>query len=117
MYRDRETQGIAAPASLRISFRCVSDRGRVRPINEDSGAVVIPDDPEVLRRQGVLAVVADGMGGHNGGEFASRIAVERIRENYYSSQLAPNDALRQAFDAANREIFEHGGRHPELAGM
>jgi protein phosphatase len=59
----------------------VSDRGHVRPINEDCYLV---DEP--LR----LCVVADGMGGHNAGEVAARMAVDAIVE--YLREAAPTVA-------------------------
>ena len=49
----------------------VTDKGRVRPINEDCFAI-----EEALG----LCVVADGMGGHNAGEVAARLAVDTVVE-------------------------------------
>jgi len=100
-----------------LEASCLSDRGRSRPSNEDSVCVVVPEDPETLDHKGVLMVVADGMGGHEGGELASRIAVERIRTLYYSGGTSPEHALSRAFQAANEEVLTCARRHPSLAGM
>jgi protein phosphatase len=113
----KTTTDLALPAPLTLEASCRSDRGRVRPINEDSACVVIPDDPETLASKGVLMVVADGMGGHEGGEIASRIAVERVRATYYASSAQPDQALSEAFQRANQEILQHARRNPHLAGM
>lgn len=81
----------------------VTDTGRKRERNEDTFLV---DDE---RR---LFVVADGMGGHLGGEVASQMAVETIgrvldRVERAEITLLGQDLLRFAFRAANREVFEH----------
>src|SRR5512145_3343516 len=57
--------------ALRFTWHGVTDRGRVRPRNEDSFSCVI-------FKEWSLFVVADGMGGHDAGEVASRIAVETV---------------------------------------
>ncbi len=102
---------------LSIDACYLSDRGRVRPINEDCACVVTPHDPAVLATKGILMIVADGMGGHEGGEFASRITVERMREVYYQSDSDPQAALIEALNQANRDVLHHARQHPELTGM
>ncbi|MBZ5723540.1 MAG: protein phosphatase 2C domain-containing protein [Acidobacteriia bacterium] len=100
-----------------VDAGCRSDRGRIRPLNEDSVCVVVPEDPEMLSAKGVLMVVADGMGGHEGGELASSMAVERVRADYYRGASNPGRALAAAFERANQDVFDHARRHPKLAGM
>src|SRR5215211_500414 len=56
----------------------LTDTGCLREINEDSICYVKPSDPEKLAGKGLLAIVADGMGGHSAGEVASKLAVETI---------------------------------------
>jgi serine/threonine protein phosphatase PrpC len=87
-----------------MRFRTVShtDIGR-RDDNED--AVVSSDH---------LAAVADGMGGHPGGEIASATAVALLQAAFTGRSL---DELHAAARAANRAIWDRAGASPELEGM
>ena len=67
---------------LEIDFAELSDPGRVRAENEDYLGHVAPDTPEEARSQGWLFAVADGVGGQEKGEVASRTAVETLLEGF-----------------------------------
>jgi PPM family protein phosphatase len=91
---------------MKYSVYSLSDTGRVRQLNEDSVRVERPSDATIAGKWGDLYVVADGMGGHESGEVASKIAIETIARAYYSANGMPTDeALAHAIKEANAEIF------------
>jgi len=94
-----------------------SDVGCVRRNNEDCGACITPGDARWLAQKGVLALVADGMGGHSAGEVASKLAVNIIGRCYYESPESANEALRNALREANRQIYVAAQSDPNLQGM
>jgi len=99
------------PGTLRVEIASLSDTGRQRTSNED--AFVELCRPDGLR----LLMVADGMGGHAAGETASHTAVETARNVVKAALGSPDEALRQAFEAANRAIHEAAERDAKLHGM
>ncbi|QUW01698.1 serine/threonine-protein phosphatase [Chloracidobacterium sp. MS 40/45] len=96
----------------------LSDVGCQRGVNEDSALSEVPPAETVeAERKGTLVVVADGLGGHAGGDVASQMAAEVIRRVYYTSPSEPAEALREAFVEANHLIWETARRRPLLRGM
>jgi serine/threonine protein phosphatase PrpC len=88
-----------------------TDVGRVRSVNQDRCAEFqVSDGARLL-------VLADGMGGHAGGEHASRIAVETIGEVFQREYGAAEATLRRAFNAANEAILQEARDRSELHGM
>lgn len=76
---------------------------------------------EVLARDGsILAIVADGMGGHAEGALASQLAANAFRDTFVPAH-AQGGALRTAFEAAlaaaNRAVADAQRGHPEREGM
>jgi PPM family protein phosphatase len=94
---------VSGHTTMRLEAASATHPGRVRRTNEDALASWVPDDPAVLRSKGALFAVADGVGGQEKGEIASRAAVEEIRTEYYSAR-APGQiesALGASIQAAN----------------
>jgi protein phosphatase len=85
--------------------------GRVRSANQD-------EVREFARDSGVrLLVVADGMGGHAGGEVASATCVEAMGDYFARADEDPAAMLRHAFEAANECFYRKGNEEPGLFGM
>jgi protein phosphatase len=109
--------------------------GRFRPNNEDSFLALRFDGHEVrhlgktgrssLRGADFVFAVSDGMGGANSGEFASRIAVDRITRLLPTSfRLSAagmgsdfQDVLTELFSYIHADLMSLGQSYPECAGM
>jgi protein phosphatase len=100
-----------------IELANLTDTGCVRERNEDYYCYFEPDDDAAFQIRGRLLVVADGMGGYEGGEIASGIAVETVRDTWASGTGEPADLLIAALGRAHGAIQEYALEHPELAGM
>jgi PPM family protein phosphatase len=96
----------------------LSDIGCKRENNEDCFAYWEPEDDITFQRLGRLAIVADGMGGAEGGQFASRISVESARDVYSTvGDEDPQERLLIAFREANQQVQQEARQKPALHGM
>ena len=95
---------------LEIDFAELSDVGRVREGNEDYLGHVAPDTSEQARHHGWLFVLADGVGGHEKGEVASRTAVETVLEGFREAPRSqPLSGLLQSLvQRANARVLDAG---------
>jgi protein phosphatase len=135
-----DTLPLTSPA-FRVRAFGLTDKGRVRPTNEDH--FLVADLSRTLRIQetslprattcqgrsrGHVLLIADGMGGHAAGEVASALSVEAVEGFVLEllrrfSNLQASDEhgvisdLRQAVRQADARIVEEAALHPELAGM
>ena len=113
---------MTAPVHLRAT--AFTHQGAVRAANEDCIAIgdwVTSEPmaaPLVLERAigaPLIAVVADGMGGHAAGEVASRIAAERLAA--LASRVGDEAGLANLLRDVNAELFEAMREQPRLRGM
>lgn len=101
-----------------IEIAGLTDVGCQRENNEDSYGYWESDDDAVFARLGRLAIVADGMGGHEGGQIASHIAVEAIAASYANTASAnPQQALKAALEEAHHRIQQRAREDANLQGM
>ncbi len=87
---------------MKVTAAAASDIGRVREGNEDSYLTLAP-----------LFAVADGMGGHRGGEVASQLAVETLERTFKAGEGELPDQVQEA----NRVVFERSVTDRQVAGM
>jgi PPM family protein phosphatase len=113
----------------------LSDVGLVRTNNEDSFLIASPtsdfanQNPAelngIIPQNGTMFIVADGMGGAQAGEVASRMAVETVGRNFIDAlgkqtvldQQSLITALTETIREANELIFQQGQKNTELNGM
>ena len=114
---DQPPEESSSPPRLVVHAFSQTDTGRRRKQNEDSLLVL---------ERGSLFVVADGMGGHRGGQHASKLAVKTIGDAFESKTFdgdahkdVPPEAseLARAMQMANTAIFQEAKKRPELTGM
>jgi serine/threonine protein phosphatase PrpC len=110
--------------SVRVRAAAATHRGHVRVRNEDSIAVggwapvadvIEPLELVTSNGQPMLAVVADGAGGHPGGDVASRIVTRHLAE--LSPRIGSAQALENAIVAAHEQLHAHARTDRSVAGM
>ena len=99
-----------------MEFSYLTDPGQVRDHNEDSVTIVKNAAGEILM------AVADGMGGHKGGEIASSIAITHIGKRFVDTSSVGNkeDAinfLKEIVSEANMLLYKYTENNPESVGM
>ena len=101
-----------------VELANLTDLGIRRERNEDYFLYIEPESDEEFAEKGRLLLVADGMGGHKGGEIASGIAAASLRDAFLNaSQEDPKTILHRGFSQAQREILTRGGETDDLSGM
>lgn len=96
---------------MKRSFTGLTDPGLLRSVNQDDYYI----DPD-----GHFFIVADGMGGHAGGQEASQLATQAIQaylEKHWQSVIPSDELLSQAVGEANQAILQDQQSHPERSDM
>lgn len=102
-----------------MRFAIKSDVGKKRTVNEDRAEVFVHSD------QVALAVLADGMGGHNAGDVASSMLVQHLIDSFkivvndpeFSSKEYRKEWLHETVLQINKELFEYSNRNEGCKGM
>lgn len=92
----------------------VTDVGLYRNMNQD----FVYSSTEPLGSLDNLFIVADGMGGHNAGDFASRFLVDRLVK-FFEKEYPEKDIhgiIKEGIRKVNRELFEETNQDPALSG-
>lgn len=109
--------------SMRVSSFGYTDIGRKRDFNEDSFLNAVLSEGAAPAGSIALLIVADGIGGHAGGEVASALAVETVNAHVVESLKAGVPAesggriLEEAFTLANDIVFRRAAQSDHLTGM
>ena len=96
----------------RLRIAGATDVGHVRRVNQDAYGYFCNDE-----RDEVLLVVADGLGGHRGGEVASRMALESLESEFRKGDDDPRLRLTNAIESANQRILTAARKDRTLDGM
>ena len=103
------------PLTLTAAY---STRAGLRPHNEDFVGMVMPDEPE-LSSKGMIAAIADGVSGNEGGREASEYTIRGLLSDYYatSDTWPVTQSLDRVLKAINSWVQHQGSIRAELAGM
>ncbi|WP_058307865.1 Stp1/IreP family PP2C-type Ser/Thr phosphatase [Gracilibacillus massiliensis] len=92
-----------------------SDKGKIRELNEDAVAII-------EKEKAILAIVADGMGGHRAGDVASQLAIEELEKYWLAFEetlaTAPLEKwLKDTIIEVNNIVYQKSQSDPECKGM
>jgi len=102
-----------------MSVHACTDKGMVRPHNEDFHGYFIPTDENIKNKWGSLFIVSDGVGGNSAGEVASAEAVNVLLQEYYFGAHAEKaqDRLKDAMEVVTLHIYDLAKSNPSCGNM
>ncbi|HEV2199929.1 MAG TPA: protein phosphatase 2C domain-containing protein [Bryobacteraceae bacterium] len=102
---------------LDVEFVQLSDDGKLRDHNEDFAGSVEPATPDEARSHGWLFALADGVGGHDHGEIASRTAIQQLQAGFRQAPASEpmSGMLARLVKEANVRVYETA-RQTSLGG-
>ena len=105
--RDAGGQPFWGSGMLELEFAGLTDVGKVRDHNEDFLGHAAPSE-RAASNQGWLFAVADGVGGHDRGEVASRLAIQTLQADFRKFRVneSPSACLQRLVQSANLKIYE-----------
>lgn len=108
--RESDSSRVSSSSMLAVESAQLSDTGKVREHNEDYLGHVSAETPEKARSHGWLFVLADGVGGQDRGEVASRTAVESVLAGFRKAVAGepPVTLLQRLIQEANTHVYEAG---------
>jgi len=103
----------------KIKFFTLSEKGKKNEHNEDAFFSPEKTDKELLKANGYLFVVCDGVGGHQAGEIASRFCTEWFQHTFYNFEIKGEiiPFLDESIRNINRRMYHFSGRNPAYRGM
>ncbi len=105
--------------AVQVTHAQLSVVGPVRETNEDFISFWLPNDAENAKTIGMAWILADGVGGENGGEVASRLAVTAAVQVFQNAKpFTPVASVqRKMFEAASRAVYDSAAARPGLGKM
>ena len=117
MQEEKKGHHLPDTADMKVIIR--TDLGNIRTNNEDAGLFFRIADANITHQKGSILMVADGMGGHQAGEVASKMATEIISKEYFNTNGNGNieKTLSKVFTLANKNILAAASTDGSKKGM
>ena len=103
-----DSGAFSGSSMLDVEFAQLSDPGKVRDHNEDCVGYCLPQTPKEARAYGWIFALADGVGGQDRGEVASRSAIETLTSGLHQKRAEESTShlLQSVMQTANQRVHE-----------